>query len=107
MPRKVDSPGPVSDPNIQDKSEPVSAGSFLVEIPLWRFGRIKLESSSQKASLASFALVLILSSIIILSLIECLPGSHPSIVILQERLGQALTLVIGVLLGVDWKRKQK
>lgn len=102
MPRKVDTPGPASEP-----SPPIQPGEeappLLVEIPLWRFGRIKFESRSQKASLALVALAALVLIIAVLSIMEAMPGEHPGVSTFIGNLSQVLMLVLGVLLGVDWK----
>lgn len=102
MARRIDTPGHASEP-----SPPIQPGEdappLLIEIPLWRFGRIKFESRSQKASLALVALAAIVLIVAVLSVVEALPGEHPGVSTLIGSLGQALMLVLGVLLGVDWK----
>ncbi|MCJ2044746.1 hypothetical protein MKK58_09425 [Methylobacterium sp. J-078] len=102
MSRKVDTPGHASEPSppLQPGEE---AAPLLIEIPLWKFGRVKFESRSQKASLALVALVVLVFIIAILSGMEAMPGEHPGVSTLISSLGQALMLVLGVLLGVDWK----
>ena len=107
MARKVDVPGTVSDRNVKTATESDAVGTFLVDFPLWKFGRVKLESNSPKASLAAFAVILLLATMVLLFAIDRLPGDHSVIGPIEDRLGQALTLAIGVLLGVDWKRNRK
>jgi hypothetical protein len=104
MARRVDTPGEITDPQSKTKDVGPEVAPFLVEIPLWRWGRIKIESRSQKASLALIALLLLVFLMIVLSLIEALPGQHPGVASLLQWGGQGLALVLGVLLGVDWKR---
>lgn len=102
MARKVDTPGPASEP-----SPPIQPGEaappLLIEIPLWKFGRVKFESRSQKSSLALVALAALVIIIVVLSGMEAMPGEHPGVSTLISTLGQALMLVLGVLLGADWK----
>jgi hypothetical protein len=100
--RKIDTVGTPSEPHVP-LDGPADAAPLLIEIPLWRFGRIKFESRSQKASLAVVALGALTILICILAGIEAFPGEHPGVSALIEGLTQALTLVLGVLLGVDWK----
>jgi hypothetical protein len=40
---------------------------------------------------------------VVLSLIDALPGAHPAISSFADRIGQAFLITIGVLLGVEWK----
>jgi hypothetical protein len=75
---------------------------LIVEVPLWRSGRVRFSSDSQKASLALAAIGAIAVLLILMSLFEALPGDHPGTALAIERLSQALLLVLGVLLGVDW-----
>jgi hypothetical protein len=106
MARKVDTVGkPTEAPVPVDPSAEVSA--LKVEIPLWRFGRITFESRSQKASLAVVALGLLTVLLVVLALIEATPGDHPGTSALIGHLSQAVMLVLGVLLGVNWKAGRK
>lgn len=107
MARRIDTPGEVTDPNIKVHTENDSVGTFLIDLPIWKFGRVKLESNSPKASLATFAFILLLATIIMLFAIDRIPGDHSAIGPIEEKLGQALTLAVGVLLGVDWEKKRK
>jgi hypothetical protein len=105
MPRKVDTPGEVSDPASKTTDVGPPLAPFSIEIPLWRYGRIRFETSSQAASLALVTLVALLAIMVILGLIEALPGAHPGVQSIMDKLGQALTLVLGVLLGAVGKGK--
>lgn len=100
--RKIDQPGEIVDPQAKAADEGSSIEPLLVELPLWRSGRVKFASRSQKASLALIALAGIVAMIVLLSLFETLPGAHPGVSAALEKLSQALILVLGVLLGVDW-----
>lgn len=103
MSRRVDTKGEVTDPQSRTRDVGPGIPPLIIEIPLWRLGRIRLESRSQKASLAFAALGLLLVLMLLLAIVEALPGLHPGAAALMERAGEALMLVIGVLLGVDWK----
>jgi len=103
MPRKIDTKGEIADPRSKAEDVGSPAPPFSIEIPLWRYGRIKFESRSQKASLALATLLLLLVFLMLLSGIEALPGAHPGVSAFIERMSQALMLVLGVLLGIDWK----
>lgn len=103
MGRRIDTPGEVSDPQIRPRDEGPGPGPLLVEIPLGRLGRIKFESYSQKASLALAAMALLIVLVAVLAAVEAFPGEHPGVAALMDRVGQAMMLVLGVLLGVDWK----
>lgn len=100
--RRVDTPGEISDPQAKQSDEAGTVAPLIVEVPLWRSGRVKFSSNSQKASLALIATLALLVLIVLLSMLEVFPGNHPGIAITLERLSQALLLVLGVLLGVDW-----
>ncbi|MCW2130192.1 hypothetical protein M2226_008936 [Bradyrhizobium elkanii] len=100
--RKIDRPGEIVDPQSKEADEGEPLAPLHVELPLWRSGRIRFSSRSQKASLALIALAGIVAMIILLSLFEALPGAHPGVAGALEKLSQALLLVLGVLLGVDW-----
>jgi hypothetical protein len=101
--RRLDTPGDIEDQNIRTAQPSEAAGNLLIEIPLWRYGRVKFESASQKASLALVVLCLVVICMIILALLDCLPGNHPAVASFSDKLGYVLTLVIGVLFGVEWK----
>lgn len=100
--RRVDTPGEISDPQAKEKDEGGTVAPLTVELSLWKSGRVKFSSNSQKASLAVVAMIVLLVLIVLLSLFESLPGPHPGVSTSLERLSQALLLVLGVLLGVDW-----
>lgn len=100
--RRVDTPGEIVDPQAKQVNEGGEVAPLIVEIPLWRSGRVKFSSNSQKASLALIATLALLILIVLLSVLEVFPGNHPGIGTALERLSQALLLVLGVLLGVDW-----
>ncbi|MBB4103580.1 hypothetical protein [Allorhizobium borbori] len=103
MVRKVDTEGAHTVPARTPEDDGDVAGPLLIEIPLWKFGRIKLESFNSKSSLAVFALVVILAMMIFLSVLEAGAGimksTVPGIVGLQGKVGEALLLILGVLLG--------
>ena len=100
--RRVDTPGDITDPQSKDLDEGAQVAPLVVEVSLWRSGRIKFSSSSQKASLAMMAMIVLLILILVLALFESFPGVHPGVSASLEKLSQALLLVLGVLLGVDW-----
>jgi hypothetical protein len=106
MPRRVDTPGQITDKRSsnEDTSRPVE--NLIIEVPLWKLGRVRFESRSQKASLGLFAFVVILLGMLVLGGMECLPGQHPGVTAILDKLGQALLLILGVLLGVEWDAKR-
>ena len=107
MPRRVDTPGEIVDPESKLSDEGVPLSPLFVELSLWRSGRLRFSSSSPKASLALIAMGAIVGMLLVLALIEALPGDHPGVAIALERISQALLLVLGVLLGVDWSADKR
>lgn len=67
MNREIDKEGQVEEPLITPAGDGELPGPLLLEIPLWRFGRLKLESYSLKSSLAVFALIITFVMVLILS----------------------------------------
>jgi hypothetical protein len=101
--RKVDTPGEPAEVPVTPAQDGDQVGPLLIEIPLWRFGRIKLESYNSKSSLALFALLLLMILIVILSVFEAIGGSLgatlPGISSILGKAGEGLLLLIGVLIG--------
>jgi hypothetical protein len=97
--RTVDKEGDVTEPVVIPKKDGEPIAPFFIEIPLWRFGRIKFENYSGKASLALFALVLLVVLMAVLALVELFPGEQPGTAFIMEKTGEALLLILGVLLG--------
>lgn len=103
--RKVDIEGEVAEPPVEDQPPGgAQIGSLLIEIPLWKFGRIKMESS-QKGALAIFVLCGLLLLSLILSGIEALPGEHPGVSLIMGKIGDALRAprtipMLGALTGM-------
>lgn len=84
--RRVDTPGEISDPQAKDKDEAGTVAPLTVELSLWKSGRVKFSSNSQKASLAVVAMIVLLVLIVLLSLFESLPGLHPGVSASLEKL---------------------
>lgn len=104
--RKIETQGEIVDPGVKTTSEPSDIiENLCIEIPLWKYGRVRFQSKSQKASLALVAFIVILAVSLFLSILECFPGQHPAIASIVEKLGQALMLALGVVLGADWKQE--
>lgn len=99
MSRKVDTEGEVKGEIIEPAGDGESVGPLLIEIPLWKLGRIKLESYNSKSSLALFALILLMVAGLLLSIIEAFAGEAPGIAGLLSKIGQGMLLVIGFLFG--------
>lgn len=99
MSRQVDTEGEVKGEIIEPPGDGETVGPLLIEIPLWRLGRIKLESHNSKSSLALFALILLMAVSILLAVIEAAIGTGPGIADLMAKVGQAMLLVIGFLIG--------
>lgn len=99
MTRQVDTEGEVQAPVIDPSVDGETVGPMLIEIPLWRMGRIKLESHNPKSSLALFALILLMVVSLLLAAIEAFAGTAPGIVEMMSKVGQATLLVIGFLIG--------
>ena len=99
MPRRVDTEGNVSDPNAKEQDESGRIGPIRIDIPLWKLGRISFESHSTTASLGVLALLLIVLLIPILALVQALPGQHPAIATIMDKLGQALCWSSGSFLA--------
>jgi predicted membrane channel-forming protein YqfA (hemolysin III family) len=97
--RKVDSEGQVDEPIITPGTDSGMVGPLLIEIPLWRLGRVKLESHNSKTSLSLFILLGLFAVMIVLTLFEATLGTQPGLASLLEKIGEALLLVVGVLIG--------
>ena len=107
MSRKVDTEGEVKGELIEPPGDGETVGPLLIEIPLWKFGRIKLESYNSKSSLALFALIILMVAGLLLSLIEAAAGEVPGISDLLSNIGQCMLLVIGFLFGTYGGKKDQ
>lgn len=105
MTRKVDTEGEVQTPVADPATDGEAVGPLLIEIPLWKLGRIKLESYNSRSSLALFALIGLMVMGLLLSVIEAFGGNSPGIADLLSKIGQALLLVIGFLFGTYGNKK--
>lgn len=104
--RKVDTPGETSGPILTPNEDSEPRGPLLIEIPLWKYGRIKLESSNSKSSLAAFVFLVLCALAIVLVALEAMFGSQPGLAALVSRVGEGLFLVIGVLIGAHGSKQE-
>ena len=103
--RKVDTPGETTGPILTPAEDSEAAGPLLIEIPLWKYGRIKLESFNSKSSLAAFVFLILCALAIFLAVIEAVFGSQPGLASLVSKVGEGLFLVIGVLIGAHGSKR--
>lgn len=103
--RKVDTPGDPSAPIPVPSEDGEPIGPLLIEIPLWKFGRIKLESYNSKSSLGAFVFIVLAILSLIFVVIEAIGGSAPGLTSMIDRIGEGLFLVIGVLIGAHGSKR--